>query len=78
MYTFLILLWGIFVYVNRQNVTYPDCKSGPLATFPVCNPGLPSRQRAIDLISRLNVTEKASLLSTAPPAIPCLGLPTYY
>jgi beta-D-xylosidase 4 len=77
MYVFLVLLLTITTYVNGQNDTYPDCKAGPLATFPICDLSVPSRQRAADLISRMNISEKISLLTTASPAIPRLGLPAY-
>lgn len=65
------------IYVNAESSNVPDCKTGPLATFPICNQSLPSRQRAADLISRMNTTEKISQLVTGAAAIPRLGLPRY-
>jgi beta-glucosidase-like glycosyl hydrolase len=77
MYVFLAFLLTITTYVNGQNASYPDCKAGPLATFPICNSSLPSRQRAADLISRMNISEKISQMAVSSPAIPRLGLPGY-
>ncbi len=76
-YIVLILIITITTYVNGQNGSYPDCKAGPLATFPICDSSLPSRQRAIDLVSRMNTAEKISQLATSALAIPRLGLPAY-
>ena len=73
----LLSLWAIIVYANGQNASFPDCKAGPLATFPICNPTLPSRQRAVDLVGRLTTSEKISRLVHSSPAIPRLGLPSY-
>jgi beta-D-xylosidase 4 len=70
---FLILV----VTINAQNASYPDCKAGPLATFPICNQSLPSRERALDLVSRMNTTEKILQLVNTAVAIPRLGLPQY-
>ena len=77
MHIFLILILTITTYVNGQNASFPDCKAGPLATFPICDPSLSSRQRAIDLVSRMNTSEKISQLATTASAIPRLGLPAY-
>jgi len=54
MIVFLILVAGS----NAQNASFPDCKSGPLSSFPVCNQSLPSYQRAADLVSHLTTAEK--------------------
>ncbi len=77
MYVSLILLLTISVYVNGQNASFPDCKSGPLARFPICDLSLPSRERAADLVSRMNTLEKISQMSSTASAIPRLGLPAY-
>jgi beta-glucosidase-like glycosyl hydrolase len=73
----MLLLVTITPYVNGQNASFPDCKNGPLATFPICNQALPSRERAIDLVSRMNTSEKIARLVHSAPAIPRLGLPGY-
>jgi beta-glucosidase len=45
-----------------------------VAQLPYQNPGLSSEQRAKDLISRLTLEEKASLMFDQSPAIPRLGI----
>ena len=72
-----IILFTFIVTINAQNASFPDCKNGPLAGFPICDPMLPSRQRAADLVSRMNLTEKLARLTTGGAAIPRLGLPHY-
>jgi beta-D-xylosidase 4 len=71
----IILFFTLVGIINAQTADFPDCKSGPLAGFPICNQTLPSRQRAADLISRLTTAEKITQLVTTAPAIPRLGLP---
>jgi len=56
---------------------YPDCKSGPLAPFPICNQSLPSRQRAADLVQRLTLEEKVMHMITTAEGVSRLGIPTY-
>jgi beta-glucosidase-like glycosyl hydrolase len=77
MFVRLILFFIFVVTIDAQNASFFDCKSGPLATFPICDQSLPSRQRAADLVSRMNITEKISQMINTAPAIPCLGLPAY-
>ena len=77
MYVGLVLLITFVLTVNAQNASFPDCKAGPLATFPICNQALPSRARAADLISRMNVTEKISHMVNGATGIPRLGLPRF-
>jgi beta-D-xylosidase 4 len=74
MYVRLILFLTFVVIINAQG-NFPDCKAGPLATFPICNQTLPSQQRAADLISRMTVTEKITQLDTSAAGISRLGLP---
>lgn len=45
--------------------------------FPYQNPNLNSEERAADLISRLTLEEKASLMQNNSPAIPRLGIKAY-
>ncbi|CAF0907228.1 unnamed protein product [Rotaria sordida] len=73
----LILFFILVITINAQKGNLPDCKSGPLSTFPICDQSLPSRQRAADLISRMTTTEKITQLVTTAAAIPRLGLPKY-
>jgi beta-glucosidase-like glycosyl hydrolase len=73
----LLLLLAAVFFIQGQIDNFPDCKSGPLATFPICNQSLPSHQRTIDFISRMTTTEKIAWLSTTTAAIPRLGIPRY-
>ena len=73
----LILILITAVVMNGQTALFPDCKSGPLASFPICDQSLPVQQRAADLVSRMTVQEKADWLSNTVQSIPQLGLPAY-
>lgn len=70
---FLIILQNIHGHLNK----FPDCKIGPLSSFPICNQSLSSHQRAIDLISRLTTAEKMTQMTTKADAITRLGLPEF-
>lgn len=70
----LLLLFAIGTHA--QNVIYPNCKSGPLASFPICNQSVPSRERAADLVGRLTIAEKISRL-TLSNGISRLGIPNF-
>jgi beta-D-xylosidase 4 len=72
-----LLFLTVVTLIDGQKGNFPDCKSGPLATFPICNQTLPSRQRAADLVSRMTTAEKISQMVTTAAAIPRLGLPKY-
>ncbi|CAF3423500.1 unnamed protein product [Rotaria socialis] len=75
---YIFILFTIrIVWTNGQSGNFPDCKSGPLSSFPICNQSLPSRQRAVDLISRMTIMEKISYMITTADTIPRLGLPKY-
>ncbi len=77
MYLRVILLFTLTVVINAQSPIFPDCKSGPLAAFPICNQSVPSRQRAADLVSRMEISEKVKQMITSAGAVPRLGLPAY-
>jgi beta-D-xylosidase 4 len=77
MHLFFLLLLILTSYSNGQSPSFPDCKSGPLSSFPICNQSIPSRQRAVDLISRMTLVEKIAHMITTAENIPRLGLPTY-
>ena len=47
------------------------------AQLPYQNPNLTPEQRATDLLQRLTLEEKASLMQNASPAIPRLGIKPY-
>jgi beta-D-xylosidase 4 len=72
-----IIIFIRTVFLNAQTNIFPDCKSGPLASFPICDQSLPIYERAVDLISRMTIQEKANWLSNTVQPIPRLGLPSY-
>jgi beta-D-xylosidase 4 len=65
----------LLVIIKADNLTFPDCRSGPLSKFSICDQSLPARQRAIDLISRMTTAKKITQLVHKVPAILRLGLP---
>jgi beta-glucosidase len=69
-YLFIMLLFLI------QACHSPD-KSGITYEFPFLDPSLPAEERVSDLISRLTLEEKASLMLYNSPAIERLGIPEY-
>lgn len=73
----LVFFMALTVLANGQNGSYPNCKSGPLSTFPICDQSIPTRQRAADLVSRMTTAEKITQMGNSAPAIPRLGLPGY-
>ncbi len=73
----LLVLLVASVLVDAQGGHFPDCKSGPLSTFPICDQSLPARVRAADLVSRMTTSEKISRLIRNATAIPRLGLPSF-
>jgi beta-D-xylosidase 4 len=73
----LLLLLGVILYVHAQNSTFPDCKSGPLATFPICDQSLPYHVRAADVISRMTTTEKIHQMIRDGESIQRLGIPLF-
>ena len=77
MYVRFILLFTLIIAINAQNASFPDCKSGPLSSFVICNQSFPSRQRAADLVSRMNTSEKITQMVNSASEIPRLGLPKF-
>jgi beta-D-xylosidase 4 len=74
----LIVLVLVFVIlVDGQTPRFPDCKSGPLSSFPICDPSLPFRQRAADLVSRMTTAEKIGQLVAEGYSISRLGIPQH-
>lgn len=54
------------------------CAKGDLsADYPFCNASLAIDARAADLISRLTLVEKISLMGDSAAAVPRLGVPKY-
>ncbi|CAF3918743.1 unnamed protein product [Rotaria sp. Silwood1] len=72
-----LLFFTLALNINTQTGNFPDCKSGPLSTFPICDQSFSSRQRAADLISRMTTAEKITQMVTTAEAIPRLGLPKF-
>jgi beta-D-xylosidase 4 len=77
MHVRLVLFFTLVVTISAQSPSFPDCKSGPLSTFPICDQSLPSRQRAADLVSRLTTAEKITRLVTGSAGVDRLGLPGF-
>jgi beta-D-xylosidase 4 len=77
MYFHMIVFLILVAASNAQNASFPDCKSGPLSSFPVCNQSLPSYQRAADLVSHLTTAEKITRLVTSSANVSRLGLPDF-
>jgi beta-D-xylosidase 4 len=73
----LLLLLVTATLVHEENASFPDCKSGPLSTFPICDQSLPIRLRATDLVNRMTTAEKITRLIRNATAIPRLGLPNF-
>ena len=73
----LLLFFVAIVSTRGQLNGFPDCKTGPLAKFPICNQSVPIDQRVTDLISRMTTVEKISRMVTASPEIRRLGIPQY-
>ena len=65
------------IVVNGQTGNFPDCKSGPLSSFPICDQSLPFRERAVDLVNRMTTHEKVEWLVDESNNIPRLGIPKY-
>lgn len=73
----LVVSFTLIQWIQSQSTTFPDCRSGPLAKFPICNQSIPSRERAADLVSRMNLSEKIAHMITTTEGISRLGLPQY-
>jgi hypothetical protein len=73
----VILVLTTISVIYAQIRDFPDCKLGPLATFPICNPSLTVGERAVDLISRMTIHDKATSMVNLVRAIHRLGLPQY-
>lgn len=48
------------------------------SSFPFCDPNLPLEERLSDILSRLTLEEKISILFQSAPAIPRLGIREYF
>ena len=54
-----------------------DCQSKPQSDMPFCDTNRPFMERAVDLVSKLTITEKIDQTSTIAPAISRLGIKDY-
>lgn len=77
MSVYCIIFFTLLAAIDAQNASFPDCKSGPLASFPICDQTLSSHERAADLVRRMNLTEKLARIKDGADAIPRLGLPQF-
>lgn len=73
----VLLIFSIIFQINGQHPSFPDCQAGFLASFPICNQSLTSRERAADLINRMTILERISQMITTAEGVPRLGLPKY-
>ena len=72
----LLLLTAVGL-IYAQNASFPDCKSGPLSTFPICDQSLPTHVRAADVVSRMTTAEKITQMIRSAAPIPRLGIPRF-
>ncbi|KAI3600443.1 glycoside hydrolase family 3 protein [Moniliophthora roreri] len=56
---------------------FPNCEDGPLATNLVCNPDVPSLDRARALVAEFTVPEVIQNTGNESPGVSRLGLPAY-
>jgi hypothetical protein len=56
----------------------PSCDTAPFASYPYCNPALPTPARVADLVGRLTLSELAGALDSSVPALPRLGVPSLH
>ena len=63
--------------VSFDPVPSVDCQSQPQSDMPFCDSSLSFMERAVDLVSRLNITEKINQTSSYASAIPRLGIKDY-
>ncbi|SMO39887.1 xylan 1,4-beta-xylosidase [Gracilimonas mengyeensis] len=75
-----LTIFTILVFLSSISAAQDLSESNASKTkqnYPFQNPELSSEERAEDLISRLTLEEKASLLQDQSPAIPRLGIPKF-
>ncbi len=73
----VVLLVTIAIMVDGLRDNFPDCKTGPLSTFPICNQSIPTDQRAADLISRMTTAEKIIRMREHGASVSRIGLPAF-
>ncbi|ERM97495.1 hypothetical protein AMTR_s00125p00113140 [Amborella trichopoda] len=72
-----LLLFLLLLHVTPQPVIPYACDKGEAAPLPFCNISLPIHDRAQDLVSRLNLTEKVQQLVNKAAGVARLGVPPY-
>lgn len=80
--TLLLLFSSILFLPTYHQLVFAESTRPPYScdnsnSYPFCNPKLPTRERARDLVSRLTLDEKLSQLVNSAPSIPRLGIPSY-
>ncbi|KAL6720539.1 hypothetical protein ACLMJK_002463 [Lecanora helva] len=63
--------------VQTINLSFPDCSSGPLSTYTICNLSSNYMDRASSLISLFTIEELINQTGNTAPGVPRLGLPNY-
>lgn len=63
--------------VETLNLSFPDCTSGPLSTYTICNLSASYMDRASSLISLFTLEELINQTGNTAPGVPRLGLPNY-
>lgn len=75
MFTFALMLLACMTYAYAFD--FPDCQTGPMKDFPICDPSLSEKIRSLDLVRRMNLTEKINNLGNGASGATRLGLPPY-
>ncbi|KAK4694737.1 xylan 1,4-beta-xylosidase, partial [Lecanoromycetidae sp. Uapishka_2] len=63
--------------VETITLSFPDCSSGPLSQYTICNTSASYMDRATSLISLFTLEELINQTGNTAPGVPRLGLPDY-
>ncbi len=63
--------------VETITLSFPDCSSGPLSQYTICNQSASYMDRATSLISLFTLEELINQTGNTAPGVPRLGLPDY-
>ena len=63
--------------VETLSLSFPDCQSGPLSKYTICNQSASYMDRATNLISLFSLEELINQTGSTAPGVPRLGLPNY-
>ena len=66
-----------FVGVIAAHNSKPSCKIAPYSTYGYCNQSWTAGDRAQDLVSRMNLTEKSLSINQNNQGVPRLGVPQF-